>query len=206
MPFPGQQKSQMQIRQAEVLSGIWNNPITMGDGVVGDPATLFTSGGSLGYIQNGSFKNSILREFAEVLSGNPKKLVRKDLTRKQMIIEAMLQQFNAETMNLATNSFTEADYVNVAADFLGDLILHGTEEESCGDVFNGYMIIGQLVDCTPFGIGVYAGIQTAEDVSLEYGDTHVVMPVKIEATPHPDFPDTQDGQKRSLGLWWLNRT
>lgn len=160
-----------------------------------DPATVFTGGEDLGYMERGSFGQEITRVYAEFRAGTPSKRIRKDMTQKDLSYAAMLAQINGDLMTLVQGLDTET-----GAYIIGHI---GSDEPA--PTVNGFKAVTALVDTTTtFGMGMYSGRVVSENVGINpSGDAHITYEFRAEAEEDADFVATPN-DLRNYGLQWLS--
>jgi len=200
----GRDQNQLMIKEGALYRCTIANPELLGNGVIGDPLSLVTNIEDIGYLKRQTLKTTISRQLVEAYSGTPGQLVRIDTTQKDFMIEALMLQHNGDTWNLSLRNFTQNGYS--AAGFVGDLSFIGTEEDNCSTAVESFLILTQLVNCKPVGILLFNAAFSTDTVDLAFGSEHAAINVKIKAKPHPNFNQTFNDQKRSLGLWWINNS
>lgn len=160
-----------------------------------DPATVFTGGDNLGYMERGSFSQEIVRAFAEFRQGTPSKRIRKDIIQKDLTYVAMLAQINGDLMTLVQGLDTET-----GAYIIGHI---GSDEPA--PTTNGFLASTTLVDTTTtFGMGMYSGRVVSENVGISpTGDAHITYEFRAEAEEDAYFVTTPN-DLRNYGLEWLS--
>lgn len=198
----GLDAGQQIIKEPFLQVGTWTNPDTIGNGVVGNPTTLFT-GDYLGYARQGTTNIGMTRAYAEARSGTPSIKINKSLIQKDLMITLEEFQYNGDIFEHSFGMYTQKAYT--AAGWTGDLGWYGSDEPGgcTGTQFNGYMALTETVDCEPIGIAIWYGKVTTEDFSVAFSGTDFTShALQIEAFNSPDFGVTGVDAQKHYGMWW----
>lgn len=203
----GLNANQLVLKEAQLYVGTWTNPQTIGNGVVGDPESLFT-GDAIGYAQQGGTVIGLTRTYAEALSGTPSIRVAKDLVTKNLSFTLNEFQFNADLFDHSMGLLVQAGYT--AAGFTGDLGWIGSNEPgacSGASPFNGYLMKTETINCVPLKIAIWYGKPVTEDMSLTMSGTdYVTRALQIDAFVSPDFGTTTTDAQKHYGMIWLDNS
>jgi len=159
------------LKEGELYIGTYSSyPVS----TTADPSDVFT-GEKIGYFKQGTVNISMPRVYAEARSGTPSKLLRKDLTQKDLTMEAEFFQVNSDLLELLFGT----DYYHNVIDGLHNHYLGSDEPEQS---VNGYLLIGTLTDGTPFKMGIWTGKITSEDNALALSGTdYATLKMKVDA-------------------------
>lgn len=201
MPF-GENKQKVMLEEGSVFLGLFNNPHLIGTIGNGDPFSSF-SGDNVGFFRQGTLAVTLPRSYAEFLARTPTLKVRKDLIRKDFLLNLEAAQMNADLMALAFGMRTQPNFSD--GGFVGDLGWLGSNEPVQPE--NGYLIVTRLTDGTPFYIAMWAGKVTTEDLGLTFpGTTHVGYNIKVESFQHNQFASSGTDAEKHYGLMWTDNS
>lgn len=198
----GRNNREVVLNEGFMQYGVWTNPETIG--ISGTNWETQFVGDDLGIIETGTAKGDVMRGLLELLSGTPQKLERKDLIRKQFVIEGNLMQLDLDTVALVTQGLKTA-YVD--APYVADIVHIGTEEDICSTAVNGFLVTLKAQDCKPVYLGMWDSIITSETASLlATGNKYATLAMKAEARPHANFSQIYPETARNLGAWWKQQS
>lgn len=197
-PVYGRDQGQALIQEGTLYIGSYPNPETIGNGIVGNPSSAFVADGDAGFFKQGSFKKTIQRTLVEMLSGTPAQLVRKDIIRKDDIWEVDFYQQNIDLWALLFQDYVLKGYN--AGGWIGDIAFEGTQEDNCNKPLIGLLLVTQLQNCKEVLFGQYNANISTETVDTVLGTQYTVTHGKFQARPHPNFGQSFNEQKQSLGF------
>jgi hypothetical protein len=136
----------------------------------------------LGYM-DGEKKINVSDEFAEFFTGVPQVKVRSDLTKRKIVIEGNLKQFNPDVLELALNGEKTSDGSDSHV-FLGS-------QPSVAET-SGFWLKGRRVDGKTVCFVVRKGRIITDSIDITTGNNeYSSIPVKIEAEVDTDVADKQ---------------
>ncbi len=188
------------IKEGTVYKGDAVNPELLG--VNGfNPPSFLVNGEPIGYIKMGTIDAQLTDEFATFLSDTPHIKIRQDLIYRQFKMVFSSGQFDADSMELLKDTYSQKGYV--ATNSGGEVWdLHHVGSDVRGQVYNAYWIDSLLTDGTRWMIAIWQGRILSPDKGVKTdGNDYAVNNGTIEAFPHPNFDGEPNEAQRHYGFF-----